>query len=155
MISQFSIINKILQTKDYSLIYSNNLDEKYFFNYKTEFNYIKSHYAQYKCVPDKLTFANIFPDFEFVEVNEPNTFLLEQLYKDYNTSYIANNFNTVKKLISEGKDDKALELYKTGVEGLHSGTVMTCTNLITDTSRYDRYLERTVDQAKYYLDKTE
>lgn len=151
MISQFSILNKILQTKDYSLIYSNNLDDKYFFNYKTEFNFIKSHYDQYKCVPDKLTFANVFSDFEFVEVNEPNTFLLEQLYKDYNTSYIANNFNTVKKLISEGKDDKALELYKTGVEGLHSGTVMTCTDLVNDTSRYDRYLERTADQTKYYL----
>lgn len=151
MISQFSILNKILQTKDYSLIYSNNLDDKYFFNYKTEFNFIKSHFNQYKCVPDKLTFANVFPDFEFVDVSEPNTFLLEQLYKDYNTSYIANNFNTVKKLISEGKDDKALELYKTGVEGLHSGTVMTCTDLINDTSRYDRYLERTADQTKYYL----
>lgn len=151
MISQFSIINKILQTKDYSLVYSNNLDDKYFFNYKTEFNFIKSHYNQYKCVPDKLTFANVFPDFEFVDINEPNTFLLEQLYKDYNTSYIANNFNTVKKLIGEGKDEKALELYKTGVEGLHSGTVMTCVDLIQDTSRYDRYLERTADQAKYYL----
>lgn len=151
MISQFSIINKVLQTKDYSLIYSNNLDDKYFFNYKTEFNFIKSHYNQYKCVPDKLTFANIFPDFQFVDVSEPNTFLLEQLYKDYNTSYIANNFNKVKKLISEGNDEKALALYKTGVEGLHTGMVMTCTDLIKDTSRYDRYLERTVDQAKYYL----
>ena len=36
MTSQFQIINKILQTKDYSFITLNNLTVDYFFNYKAE-----------------------------------------------------------------------------------------------------------------------
>ena len=37
MTSQFQIINKILQNKDYSLITLNNLTVDYFFNYKAEY----------------------------------------------------------------------------------------------------------------------
>ena len=44
MTSQFQIINKILQTKDYSLISMNNLTEDHFFQYRAEFNFIKNHY---------------------------------------------------------------------------------------------------------------
>ena len=39
MTSQLQVINKILQTKDFSLVELNNLTEDFFFNYKTEFNY--------------------------------------------------------------------------------------------------------------------
>lgn len=151
MLSQSLVLNKILQSKDLSLITINGLDDRYFFNYKAEFNFIKNHYETYKQVPDKVVFSNVFPNFEFIDVNEPNSYLLEQLFKDYNTSYIASNFNTVKKLVESGQEDAAFKAYKSGIENLHTGTVMTCTNLIEDRSRYDRYLERTSDQTKYYL----
>jgi hypothetical protein len=39
-----------------------NLTEDYFFNYKAEFNYIKNHFKQFQAVPDKLTFASVFPE---------------------------------------------------------------------------------------------
>lgn len=151
MIAQFSILNKILSTKDISLITLNNLDEKYFFNYKNEFNFIKRHYDEYRVVPDKLTFANTFPEFDFVEVNEPDSYLLEQLYNDYSDSYIINNFNAIKKLFESGQEDKARELYKKGFENYQTKSVLSCTNLLTDTNRYDHYLERTSDPKKHYL----
>ena len=151
MVSQALVINKILQNKDISLLTVNGLDSKYFFNYRAEFEYIKNHYDKYRVIPDRVVFAEVFPNFDFVEVNEPNSFLLENLFEDYNTSRIASSFNEVKKLIESGQGAKAEEVYRKGLEALHSGTVMTCTDLLTDTSRYDRYLERTTDQKKYYL----
>lgn len=151
MVSQVLVINKILQNKDISLLTATNFDSKYFFNYKSEFEYIKNHYDKYKRIPDKIVFADVFPNFDFVEVDEPNSYLLETLYEDYNTSRIAYNFNEIKKLIESGEGAKAEAAYRKGIEALHSGSVMTCTDLLQDTTRYDRYLERTTDQKKYYL----
>jgi hypothetical protein len=107
MTSQFQILNKILQTKDYSLISMNNLTEDHFFQYKAEFNFIKNHYDKFRVVPDRLTFLNTFSDFDVTDVNEPDAYLLEQLMKDYNTSYMATGFNRIKKLIESGLIDEA------------------------------------------------
>ena len=56
MTSQFQVLNKILQTKDYSFITLNNLTAEHFFNYKAEYEFIKTHYETYHIVPDRLTF---------------------------------------------------------------------------------------------------
>ena len=151
MLSQVQLISYIINTKDYSVISQNNLDDKFFFNYKAEFNFIKNHYEQYRVVPDKLTFLNVFPEFDIVEVNEPLTYLLEQLYSDYNASYLATRFNKIKKMLENNETDAAVDYFMKSTENLHVGSVMSCTNLLEDTSRYDRYLERTTNQSKFYI----
>lgn len=151
MLSQVQLISYIINTKDFSVISQNNLDDKFFFNYKAEFNFIKNHYEQYRTVPDKLTFLNVFPEFDVVEVNEPLTYLLEQIYSDYNASYLATRFNKIKKMLENNETDAAVDYFMKSTENLHVGSVMSCTNLLEDTSRYDRYLERTTNQSKFYI----
>ena len=151
MTSQFQIINKILQTKDYSLVSMNNLTEDHFFQYRAEFNFIKNHYEKFRVVPDRLTFLNTFPDFDITDVTEPDAYLLEQLIKDYNTSYMATGFNKIKKLIESGHIDEAANYFSTMPEGLQQGATMTCTSLFKDISRYDRYMDRLQNKNKYYL----
>ena len=109
MTTQFQILNKILQTKDYSLVLLNNLTEDYFPGYSSEFKFIKSHYEKFGTVPDRLTFLDTFPDFDIKDVNEPDSYLIEQVSKEYTTQYIARHFNVLKKLIEE---DKIEELQK-------------------------------------------
>lgn len=151
MTSQFQIINKILQTKDYSLISMNNLTEDHFFQYRAEFNFIKNHYEKFRVVPDRLTFLNTFSDFDITDVTEPDAYLIEQLVKDYNTSYMATGFNKIKKLIESGHIDEAASYFSTMPDGLQQGATMTCTSLFKDTSRYDRYMDRLHNKNKYYL----
>lgn len=151
MVSQLQLLSKIIATGDYSIISLNNLDDKYFFNYKAEFNFIKQHYSAYKKVPDKLSFLSAFPEFDYVEVNEPNSYLLDQLYSDYNSSYLATGFNNMKVMLENGESDKAYNYFLKLNENLHRGSVLTYTDILQDTSRYDRYVERTTDQSKYYV----
>lgn len=151
MTSQLQVLNKVLQTKDFSLIELNNLTEDFFFNYKAEFNYIKNHYEKYQSVPDKLTFINVFPEFDIIEVTEPDNYLIEQLYKDYNSSFIASRFNQIKKLIEEDKTDEAMTYLVSSVDNLHQGSAIQSHDLLNDTSRYDRYLERVANHDKYYI----
>ena len=151
MTSQLQVLNKVLQTKDFSLIELNNLTEDFFFNYRAEFNYIKNHYEKYQSVPDKLTFISIFPEFDIIEVTEPDNYLIEQLYKDYNSSFIASRFNQIKKLIEEDKTDEAVAYLVKSVDNLHQGSAIQSHDLLSDTSRYDRYLERVANHDKYYI----
>ena len=151
MTSQLQILNKILQTKDFSIVTLNNLTEDYFYSYKAEFNFIKNHYDMYHNIPDKLTFVGVFPDFDIIEVTEPDSYLLEQLYTDYNTSYLITRFNNIKQLIESDNTPQAIDYFLKSVDNLHQGSALSCTDLMTDTSRYDRYIERTTDQSKYYI----
>ena len=151
MTSQFQIINKILQTKDYSFITLNNLTSEYFFNYKAEYEFIKIHYDTYHTVPDRLTFLNNFPDFVIQDVNEPDNYLIEQLYNDYNQSYLASRFNGIKKLLEADDTAGATKFFLESVEKLHIGSALQCTDIMTDTSRYDRYLDMIANQSKYFI----
>jgi len=151
MTSQLQVLNKILQTKDYSLIELNNLNEDFFFNYRAEFNYIKNHYEKYGKVPDKLTFVAVFPEFDIIEVDEPDSYLIEQLYKDYNSSFIATKFNKIKELIEKDKTDEAVAFLVKSVDNLQQGSAIQSHDLFSDTSRYDRYLERVTNHTKYYI----
>ena len=151
MTSQFQIINKILQTKDYSFITLNNLTAEYFFNYKAEYEFIKTHYDTYHAVPDRLTFLNSFPDFVIQDVNEPDNYLIEQLYNDYNQSYLASRFNGIKKLLEADDTAGATKFFLESIEKLHIGSALKCTDIMSDTSRYDRYLDMIANQSKYFI----
>ena len=151
MTSQFQVLNKILQTKDFSMVEMNNLDEKFFFNYKAEFNYIKNHYEKHGVVPDRLTFVKAFKDFDIQDVNEPDSYLLEQLYKDYNAAYLGNRFNKIKELVENDKTNEAIDYFLKSVDNLQQGSAITCTDIFQDTSRYDRYLDRVANHDKYYI----
>lgn len=151
MTSQFQIINKILQTKDYSLISLNNLTEDHFFNYRSEFKYICEHYSHYKVVPDRLTFVDTFTEFDIVDVTEPDSYLIEQLFADYNKSYLASKFNTIKQLIEKDDVDGAAAFLTQAAQDLHTGSAMTCTDIFSDTSRYDRYMDRLENHKNHYI----
>jgi replicative DNA helicase len=151
MTSQFQVLNKILQNKDYSFITLNNLTVDYFFNYKAEYEFIKAHYDMYHVVPDRLTFLNSFPDFIIQDVNEPDNYLVEQLYNDYNQSYLARRFNGIKKLLEADDTAGATKYFLDSVEKLHIGSALQCTDIMTDTSRYERYLDMIANQSKYFI----
>lgn len=152
MTSQFQIICKILETQDYSIISENNLDAKYFYEYEAQFNFIKNHYRAYKKVPDKLTFLEMFPDFDLIPSNEPSDYLLEQLIKDYKTSVMATSFNKIKKLIEGGKIAEAQQELVRSAEAVKAETGMKeCVDLMKDRGRFERYLDRVNNPKNYYI----
>ena len=151
MTSQFQIINKILQTKDFSLVTLNNLTEDHFFNYKAEFKYLCDHYERYKVVPDRLTFIDTFTEFDIVDVTEPDGYLIEQLVSDYNSAFLASKFNDIKSCIERNDITGAMACLTKAANEMHSGAAITCTNLFTDTSRYEKYLERMNNKDQFYI----
>ena len=118
------VINYLLDTKDSSLIVLNNLTDKFFFDYKKEFNFILNHFHQYGNIPDKETFLNQFPDFDLVKVSETPQYLIEELFKEYQKNQLAYTFNNVRKYLIEGNTEKAVEIYQKAYETLTTGVVI-------------------------------
>lgn len=148
---QCQVINYVLNTGDTSLFLFNNIGSEYFSDYPNEFYFIKKHIDEYGKVPDKVTFLNKFPDFDILEVNESPTYLINELYSDYNTRFLAKTFNKIKDLLISGKTDEALAVYSQSSDEMIHSTHLETVDILTDTSRYDDYIDRTQDFAKYYV----
>lgn len=76
------ILNKILATKDYSIISDNELTVEHFVGFEHEFNTIKEHFEQYGNVPDTATFLSKFPEFELLEVTESDRYLVDTINEE-------------------------------------------------------------------------
>ena len=77
------IISKVLQTQDISIIEDNQLTQDMFVEYPDEFEYITNHYKEYGNVPDKITFLDKFRDFDLVDVQESDTYLVDTIREEY------------------------------------------------------------------------
>ena len=148
---QEQVLNKIIQEKDASIITLNNLTDTYFSDYKDEFWFIKSHLTKYSVIPDMETFLSAFPDFQVITVNEPVNYLLEELMKDKNKRFLAENYTKVRQLIMENRVDEALQILKEASEESASFVSLQCVDILRDTSRYDAYVEKIDNYDKYFI----
>jgi replicative DNA helicase len=148
---QLQVLNKILKDKDSSFITLNNLTEDYFSEYVDEFNFIKSHLERYGNIPDSESFLNKFSDFEIINVEEKNSYLISELTADKNTRNLANVFNKIRTLLMDNKTDEAMNLFKDSSSNLSTGVALQCVDILRDTSRYEAYVERTKDFQKFYI----
>ena len=148
---QEQVLNKIIQEKDASIITLNNLTDTYFSDYKDEFWFIKNHLTKYSVIPDMETFLSAFPDFQVITVNEPVNYLLEELMKDKNKRFLAENYTKVRQLIMENRVDEALQILKEASEESASFVSLQCVDILRDTSRYDAYVEKIDNYDKYFI----
>ena len=148
---QLQILNKILQTGDDSILKVNRIDDSFFSEFSDEFRFIQDHISKYGNVPDKLTFAEQFPTFDWIEVNETPNYLIDELYKDRNKRNLAKVFNAVRDRINAGDVDGAVNIYSTAVEDVVQATHIDSVDILKDTSRYDAYVDRTQDFSKFYV----
>lgn len=148
---QLQVLNRILQKHDPSLIVLNNLGDDFFPQYKNEFRFVKNHYETHGCVPDMESFLDHFPSFEVIKVNEPDSYLISELYREHNGDILAGAFNKVRELLGKNEVEEAMEVYRKAEDGLQTGRALQCTDLVKDTSRYHDYLDRTQDFKKYYI----
>lgn len=149
---QLQFLNYLLETKDYSIIELNNLGIEFFSDYIQEFKFIQTHYEKYKNIPDKVTFLNTFNDFEIIQVNESPQYLLSALIDDYNGRKITESFNKVRKYLMEDNNvEKAKKEYEKTQDLLKTNVVMQPIDLINDKTRYNDYINKTLDFNKYYI----
>ena len=152
MVPQLQLLNYLLTTGDYSVITTNGLTAENFPQFKKEFNYIYSYFKQYNKIPDSLTFITEFPSFELVDTAGVSVqFLLDKVNTEATRTALITNFNKVRELITTNRIDEALSLYIEGASKVSANKNLEASDLLTDISRYQEYIDKCSDFNKYYV----
>lgn len=148
---QEQFLNYLLSTKDSSLLLINNIDEEFFADYVDEYQYIVEHMSKYGNVPDINTFADEFPHFDFIHVDESPSYLIDKLYEDRNARKLSKLFNTVREQFNDGNIDLAMNTYLSSMEDIAKAKHIDSIDLLRDHSRYDAYVDRADDWKKFFV----
>ncbi len=148
---QEQFINFLLDSKDASILKLNNITSDYFSECINEFNFIKNHLDLYKTIPDKETFANVFPDFNWMQVTEPPKYLLDELIADRKRRFLVTNYKKLGQLILNQKVDDAYDILKELSDFNVKSTTLNCKDYLRDSSRYDSYLDISANKSKYFV----
>ena len=148
---QEQFLNYLINTKDSSLLLINNIDEEFFSDYKEEYTYIIDHMNKYGNIPDINTFASEFPHFDFIQVNESPSYLIDKLYEDRNARKLSTLFNKIRQEFNEGDIDKAMNTYLSSMNDIAKAKHIESIDLLRDTSRYEAFIDRADDWKKFFV----
>ena len=148
---QLQFLNSILSTGDASPLLMNNLTDDFFSDFREEYAYIKEHIHKYGNCPDIHSFLSKFPDFDVVNVTESSSYLIDELYQDYNKRKLAKVFNRVRELINQDRIDEAMKVYTSAASDVVQSTHLDSVDIFQDTSRYEDYIEKCKEYDKYYV----
>lgn len=152
MIIQLQMLNKILSTKDSSIISLNNLDAEFFSDYKQEFLFIKDHIDKYGNCPDMETFVAKFPEFDVIQVSEGLDYLVDALFDDRNKRYLAKIFNKVRDLLNNDKVDEAMKVYASATDSILKAKHIQSVDIIHNTQdRYKAYVDKIANYNQFYV----
>ena len=80
---QAQILNKVLASKDISLLVDNNISREYFTEYAEEYDFIYGHYTEYKQLPDIESVLSKFPNFTVLDVSESDLYLVNTIREEF------------------------------------------------------------------------
>ena len=107
--------------------------------------------SKYGNIPDINTFAAEFPHFDFIQVNESPSYLIDKLYEDRNARKLSTLFNKIRQEFNEGDIDKAMNTYLSSMNDIAKAKHIESIDLLRDTSRYDAFIDRVDDWKKFFV----
>lgn len=144
------ILNKIISTKDISIITDNNLTIDYFLEYEDEYSFIKEHFDNYKNVPDTETFINKFPDFELLEVNESDRYLVDAIREEY---LYSKSVPVIKKAAELLKSDsnEASRYLQSELVNLTPNYTTPYVDIIHSNSRVEMFEDKSNNKDRWFI----
>ena len=144
------ILNRVISTKDISIITDNNLTIDYFLEYEDEYSFIKEHFDNYKNVPDTETFINRFPDFELLEVNESDRYLVDAIREEY---LYSKSVPVIKKAAELLKSDsnEASRYLQSELVNLTPNYTTPYVDIIHSNSRVEMFEDKSNNKDRWFI----
>lgn len=144
---QLQALNYIVNKKDVDFL--TKYDDKYYFNYKDQYNFVLKHFKTYKTIPDIGTVLDHFPDFTPMDVSESVAYLEQRLYEEY-------VYNDCVETINASETDFAKDAVKTKdkiiqrLQSIQAPNRFYGIDIIKNArDRYDILLEKQMDRDAY------
>lgn len=136
------LLNKVIQSSSINLIQQNDLTVDFFPEYENEYNFIMSHYEEYGNIPDKETFLNAFPNFEFIAVTESDRYLIDCIYEEHTYSQMVEIIQTSADKMKVNSND-AVEYLKAKMNEININLNRTYVDIISQSNlRYNEFLSK-------------
>ena len=81
--TELQVISRVLNQQSLAIIEDNNITDDYFITYPEEYQFIKQHKEQFGNVPDKETFLARFPNFQIIDVQETDEYLVDTFNEEH------------------------------------------------------------------------
>lgn len=147
---QLQILNRVLETKDISILVNNNLTEDYFIEYSEEYSFIKQHYENYKTVPDIETFLSNFQDFEVLTVNESERYLVDTIREEYLYSKSVPVIKHAAELL-KGDANEASRYLQSELVNLTPNYTTPFVDIIQDNNRYNIFGSKSSKYDSWFI----
>lgn len=145
------VINKILKDTNMNIVIENNLQSDMFMDYENEFNFINDFYNKYGKVPDKETFLSHFKEFNIIDVNESDKYLVDKLSEEYLYYKTVPVVQEVAQLLKTNSDD-AVNYLLTQLPNLTNIQKTEGIDIIQNSiSRLEEYKSKLAGQNKSYI----
>ena len=146
------VLSRILESRDYSIVTDNMLDVLYFPSFPEEFKFIDGHVAEYGVVPDQYTFLAKFPDFEIVEVTEPNEYLVSTLREEDLYRRTVPHLYRIRDLLQTDANAAAEYMFSV-TKILQPEYNIKGVDIVADANiRYQEHVERGQNPDKWYFE---
>lgn len=140
-ISEYQLLNKVLEDKNYSFFTDNMLSDEHFTQAKEEYEYIKEFYEKYHSVPDKETFTAKFPKFDYFNVSQPISSIVDALREQALFRRAVNILNHSTEIFEQDATAGA-EFLLANIDALRPQVEFSCTDIMHNDKRYREYLDR-------------
>lgn len=147
---QLQILNRVLDTKDMKLLVENNLTEEYFIEYPDEYAFIKNHFDTYGKVPDIETFMSNFQDFELIEVNESDRYLVDTIREEYLYSKSVPVIKHAAELL-KGDANEASRYLQSELVNLTPNYTTPFVDIIQDDNRYNVFASKAANRESWLI----
>lgn len=145
------VISKVLLNQDDEFLQNSNITGDYFVGYEDEIAFIENHKKEYGNIPDKLTFLSQFPEFEIVDVQESEVYLIDKLKEEYLYSQSVPVVQKIAKLL-ETDSNAAVEYMLQATKELQPNYQLKGVDIIHDAQdRYDQFIERKQHQDTWFF----
>ena len=150
---QLQFINRILDRRDLSIVILNNITSEYFSEYENEFNFIQEHYDKYAKVPDKETFIAKFTEFNFIDVQESDTYLVDALQEDFVYRKALDVFRQVNDEMVGGDSRRGVEILLSRIPDLTAKLNVEATDILHEGAvrRFEEYCDKGNNLENYYI----
>lgn len=144
---ELQIINKLLSSKDLDFLISNGITINDFYKHKGELQFILNHFEKYQVVPDKTTFIQQFPEFQFLDIQESDEYLADTLQEESTFQQLIPIWEKATKMI-ETDANEGIKFLLNQIDSVKLKKSKSI-DLITNADiRYTNYLEKRAYKAK-------
>lgn len=144
---ELQVINKILISKSLDFLINNKITINDFYKHRNELKFILDHFEKYETIPDKTTFIERFPDFEFIDVNESDEYLRDTLLEASTFQRVVPIWQKASKMI-ETDANEGIKYLLSSLDGLNLKKTDSIDLIKEAGNRYQTYLERKAYKAK-------